>query len=76
MHGRKARMARIAAGSLVGAALLTSCTSPTNAVTGTPKDDAPVTTGPRAGADVPNLSNRQPDGGQAGRAGGNAVGVP
>lgn len=69
-------MARVAAGTLVGAALLTACTSPTNAVTGTPKDNAPVSTGPDAGPIVPNLSNRQPNGGEAGRAGGNAVGVP
>ena len=76
MHSRKTKVAGAALGTLVSAALLTACTSPTDAVTGTPKDNAPVTTGPSAGGDVPHLSNRVPDGGEAGRAGGNALGVP
>jgi hypothetical protein len=79
MHIRRPVAALLTALALLGGGALTACASPTDSRTGTPADNAKLTTGNDPGSDaqgdLPDNSNRElttpPN-----RAGGNPVGVP
>ena len=79
MQIRRTAAALVAAVALAGGGVLTACSSPQSANTGTPKDTAANTSGASPGGasqgNLPDNSNPEPSSG-AGRAGGNGKGVP